>query len=378
MMNWYVLQLLQEGADIASLLPRRSYFVIRSCASYWRTNPFILSELEARRYLNCVLIQCTDEELQALIREHENVFRRRQLNNDQGPYGTLTLTEEQVNQLLLLLHVTENYRVIRCLMPAQTPAKLIPQEILRGPLRGLRGTTTDDRANQRKFMPCGSLPGLRLLLLIPAAELRPLTKVEYERLRLTTDTRARWYMVLCKNERTLRMAFRHTVSTRKQEGVLTQELDLEEFLPGSMPYPQGISQRRYYYHVGKPYPQHYYFVYTTWGDIQGCRSRNAHYPTGLVWNRRYEPVALNERDFLQLVGSAQGTPVELSAHMQAFLESLKQGDRLGILLTNLQEVPVSGTLLRKKKGKVVVQGDDGVTYTVKNEKVKEIEGKKGK
>lgn len=376
MMNWYVLQLLQEEADIASLLPRRSYFVIRSCASYWRTSPVILSELEARHFLNCVLIQCTEEEMRSLFRQPQCPFRHRQVEGGMGPYGTLTLTEDQVNQLLLLLHVTDSYRVIRCFAPAPPQVRDIPQEIMRGPLRGLRGTTTDDRANQRKFMPTTALPGVRLLILIPAIELRPLTKVEYERLRLTTDTRARWYMVLCKNERTLRMAFRHTVGTRKQEGVLTPDLDLEEFHPGSMPYPQGISQRRYYYHVGRPYPQHYYFVYTTWGDIQGCRSRNAHYPTGLVWNRRYEPVALNERDFRQLVSSAEGTPVELSAHMQAFLESLKQGDRLGILLTNLQEVPVSGTLLRKKKGKVVVQGDDGVTYTVKNEKVKEIEGKK--
>lgn len=353
---WFVVQQ-KEGFE--DYVGSHSSFVIRTCTELWKTNNALVEELQVRGYMNCVLISCTQEEMLELTEEGGPYKRRR--SPGLGPYDSICLTSEEMDCFITLLHVNNNYQVIRYLHHKSEETK--PGEVMRGLLRGLKGQVVTDRANQRKFTPATTLPGLDIMLLIPAAELKPLTKVEYEAQRLKLDTSAKWYMVLCKNERTLQQAFRLPVRSRTQEGIYTEEVGLESFHYG-MPYPQGISARRYFYHVGKPFPKHYFFVFTTLADIQSCRARNPYARISIVWNRGYSPVALNEKDFKQLVYAVEGRAQEISAYMKQFVESLKTGDKLNFFLTNLNEVPIPARVERVKKEKVVVTDEKGRHFTI--------------
>ena len=361
-MNWYVLQILESENETGVFLPKHSCFVLKSCTQLWKTHRVIVDELEDRGYMNCCLLQCTEEEMLALTTNENSCLRRRKTHN-MGPFETHTLTQEQVDQLLILLHIQESIQVVRFLMEKGENVKA--GEVMRGEYRGLKGTVVSDKANLRKFTPMDTLPGLKLLLLLPAALLKPLTKVEYESLKLKIDTSAKWYMVLCKNERTLQQAFKLTVRSRAQEGICTEELGLERY-SSDMEMPQGISRRRYFYHIGAPFPKHYFFVYTTLADAQSCRYRNPYARMNIVWNRGYEPVALKNKDFQDLVKKVEGKEVELSTSMQRFIESLKTGDEVGFLLTNLQEIPTPAKVVRKKEKahKIIVQDKEGRTYSV--------------
>lgn len=361
-MAWYVVQTKEGFEDFQS---PHTCFEIKTCIEHWKTNHTIIEELSARNYLNCQLISCSEEQMQVLTDE-EGPYRRRRLPG-MGPYDCLSISPEAFDNLITLLHVNESYQVIRCVAKKSDETK--PGEVMRGLLRGLKGQVVTDRANQRKFTPTQTLPGLDVLVLIPAAELKPLTKVEYESQRLKIDTSAKWYMVLCKNDRTLQQAFRLPPRMRTQEGIYTEESNLLEFKYG-MPYPQGISSRRYYYHVGKPFPKHYYFVFTTLSDVQSCRVRNPYARISVVWNRGYRPVALNERDFDQLIDGVEGREKKLSAAMRRFVDSLKRGDHLNVFLTNLQEVPIPARVDRVKKDKVVVTDEQGRHYTVPKSQIK--------
>lgn len=131
-----------------------------------------------------------------------------------------------------------------------------------------------------------------------------------------------------------------------------------------MEYPQGISQRRYYYHVGSPFSKNLFFVFTTLADVQGCRARNPYAGVGLVWSTSYQPVSLNQKDFKQLVDAVEGKQADLSEPMKKFVEGLKTGDDVGLFLNNFQKTPIPAQVLKKNKSKLLLLGKDGRQYVV--------------
>jgi hypothetical protein len=212
------------------------------------------------------------------------------------------------------------------------------------------------------------LPNLNLLLLLPPADLKPYTRVEYESLKLKMDTNASWYLILAKNIRHLQHAFRLSVRAKVKEGIITEELGLTPFESG-MAFPQGISQVRYYYQPGSPLPKHYFFVYTTLADVQCARVRSPYARVSIVWSRRYEPVSLSNKELEQLICSVEGKQQELSGYMRNFVESLQTGDKVGFFLSNLQDLPFMGTVTGRKGRKVKVVDTSGRKYTIPQESV---------
>lgn len=370
-MNWYLLQKLDRNGEAGKdSLPRHSCFEIRACTELWHTNKFIIDELTARGYMDCVLVHCTEEEMLEMTAEGMP-FKRRRLSGS-GPYDCISLPEGGLDQLLILLHVTDRYPVFRNVRPLSGPAEKVvetkSQEVLRGLLRGLKGSVVSDRANLRKFTPQTSLPNLNLLLLLPPADLKPYTRVEYESLKLKMDTNASWYLILAKNIRHLQHAFRLSVRAKVKEGIITEELGLTPFESG-MALPQGISQVRYYYQPGSPLPKHYFFVYTTLADVQCARVRSPYARVSIVWSRRYEPVSLSNKELEQLICSVEGKQQELSGYMRKFVESLQTGDKVGFFLSNLQDLPFMGTVTGRKGRKVKVVDTSGRKYTIPQESV---------
>lgn len=370
-LRWFVVQLANKEEGQKVELPKCTLLELKTCTSLWKTNHVIRDELEVRGYLNCMLIHCTESSMQTLTADGGPLKRRRA--QGMGPYDCIELTDPQVSQLVMLLHVTDRYSVYRTAIfqeeKPQGETKLL--EVMRGTLRGLKGDVICDRANMRKFTPIETLPGLQFMILMPAADLKPLTKVEYESLKLKADTNAKWYLVLAKNERHLQHAFKLSVRGRVQEGIFTEELGLDEYQV-DMPLPEGISRKRYFFHPGKPFPIHYYFVFTTLGDMQSFRSRNPYARVSVVWSRKYEPVSLRDKDFEQLVNSVTGRQQELTDYMKKFIEGLKTGDEVGVFLTNLQELPFPVKVVQKKGKKLKVQDDRGVTLTVREDQIKPL------
>ena len=385
-MKWYVLSF--KGTDDREQVARacgHTCFSLESCMELWHTNHFICEEFQVRGYTKCALVWCDEDEMMRLTQD-DGLFRRRRADG-MGPYDCISLLPSQFDQLILLLHVTDKYQVLRNvkmmegenLAPApepqtaedtseETDPRVSRKEVMRGVLRGLLGRVVNDRANLRKFTPLETLPGLRLMLLMPAAELRPLTHVEFEREKLKLDTSAKWYLVLAKNKQHLLHAFRLNVRMRTQEGIQTDEMNLREYV-STMEPPTGISGVRYFYHMGKPFPLHYFFVYTTLADVRSCRVRNPYARVAVVWSRAYTPVSLSDKEFVQLVNSVEGKQQELTEHMQRFLEGLKTGDKLGFFLTNLEETPYQATFLKRKGKKVKVIDAEGRQLTIPQDAV---------
>ena len=370
-MNWYLLQKLNKDGEAGKdSLTRHSCFEIRACTELWHSNKFIVDELSARGYLDCVLVRCTEDEMLEMTGEGAP-FKRRRLSGS-GPYDCISLSEADLDQLLILLHVTDRYPVFRNVRPLVKPVdksvETKSQEVLRGLLRGLKGNVVCDRANLRKFTPHPSLPGLNLLLLLPPADLKPYTKVEYESMKLKMDTSACWYLILAKNIRHLQHAFRLSVRAKVKEGIITEELGLTPFESG-MPFPEGISQVRYFYQPGRPLPKHYFFVYTTLADVQYARVRSPYARVSIVWSHRYEPVSLTNKELEQLIFSVEGKQQELSAYMKRFVESLQTGDKVGFFLSSLQDLPFKGTVTGRKGRKIKVVDTSGRKYTIPQESV---------
>lgn len=182
------------------------------------------------------------------------------------------------------------------------------------------------------------------------------------------DTSACWYLILAKNIRHLQHAFRLSVRAKVKEGIVTEELGLTPFESG-MPFPEGISQVRYFYQPGRPLPKHYFFVYTTLADVQYARVRSPYARVSIVWSHRYEPVSLTNKELEQLIFSVEGKQQELSAYMKRFVESLQTGDKVGFFLSSLQDLPFKGTVTGRKGRKIKVVDTSGRKYTIPQESV---------
>lgn len=311
----------------------------------------------------------TGVDMAAFATKEVTLFERKRVSAENRHY--ITLTDNELDQLLKVLQTPVDYRVSRM---NQVPeiAELQAYEIPLGPLKGVRGKILYDRTPHGKRFYVTLCQIFHFEIRIPKEDIKQSKReAGIELAYLMDDKTPRWYVLTAPKQRYIDAAFEDTLNIYPPENGGAEPIVTQIEHPESS---EPIEVVRYLYQanyrekdkngniqVTNLMPNHY-FVKTTRWDLETFRNRCG-YDTRIyiLRNGGKQPMVIPNHEMEMF----QRFIEERSAGSELLLQDYKAGDTITIAMGIEKSNEITGVIQLVTNKHYLVLTENGITVKVK-------------